>query len=207
MFAGWRDVTPPHACGYGGFESVAGGSSAAAHGARTRAQSEFAPPDRNELVHALGGAGGAGLRRAAERAARDGEGSEWYVPPPLGGEQPHVRYAVAFASRSPRLSTLAAYRHGISYNGHFTGNDFDRAMVQPSYRDESAVAIHDPGRASAAFKSSPRVRQPATAKAALRSKVLEGLRSLPTASRMCSLRSGRSRHFLPRRRRRRRTRR
>ena len=56
MFAGWRDVTPPHACGYGGFESVAGGSSAAAHGARTRAQSEFAPPDRNELVHQLGGA-------------------------------------------------------------------------------------------------------------------------------------------------------
>ena len=72
MFAGWRDVTPPHACGYGGFESVAGGSSAAAHGVRTRAQSEFAPPDRNELVHQLGGAGGAGQRRAAERAARDG---------------------------------------------------------------------------------------------------------------------------------------
>ena len=186
MFAGWRDVTPPHACGYGGLSTPAA-SSAAAHGARTRAQSEFAPPDRNELVHQLGGAGGAGQRRAAERAARDGEGSEWYVPPPLGGEQPHVRYAVAFASRSPRLSTLAAYRHGISYNGHFTGNDFDRAMVQPSYRDESAVAIHDPGRASAAFKSSPRVRQPATAKAALRSKVLEGL---PAWERHAAVRRG-----------------
>ena len=50
MFAGWRDVTPPHACGYGGLSTPAA-SSAAAHGARTRAQSEFAPPDRNELVH------------------------------------------------------------------------------------------------------------------------------------------------------------
>ena len=171
MFAGWRDRDAAAPCGYGGFESVAGGSAAAAHGARTRG---------NRSCAADGAAGSParrrrrrGARRAAERAARDGDGSEWYVPPPLGGEQPHVRYG--WRSRAARRGCRRSPpTPGISYNGHFTGNDFDRAMVQPYAGRRRRHPRPRPrvGR----LQVEPRVRQPATAKAALRSGCWRGCR-------------------------------
>jgi len=102
-------------------------------------------------------------------------------------------YGPSFQSRQPRLSKLAAYRSGITTNGHFPGNDFDEATLNSarswcscssSCAPSRAAWVRDPARSSSAFNSSGRapleasngfLAKQAYGKVELRTKVLQGI--------------------------------
>ena len=168
MFAGWRDVTPPHACGYGGFDAgglerrgtrrqdarnrvCAAGSQRAGSPARRRGRRGAAARGRARGARATAASGraAAARRRAAARAVRGG-----------------VREPLAAAVDARRLPP----RHLIQRPLH-------RQRLRP--RDGPAIV---PRRAPSHPRPRPRVGrlqvEPAPAgdgEAAPRSKVLEGL--------------------------------
>ena len=86
-------------------------------------------------------------------------------------------YRAAFASRSPRLAKLAAYRTGNTHHGHFPGNDLELAKgdVMPLGGPLDSIVIKDPARQSSSFMSQPRIAEPIVSKAALRATVTAGL--------------------------------
>lgn len=97
--------------------------------------------DRNQLISLLGG------QRRIPPTLRPTEAETAHDT--VAHELQHTarKYKAAFASRTPRLSKLAAYRTGNTRVGHFPGSDFElvcpaRLLCTPARpTDNSALAL------------------------------------------------------------------
>ena len=88
--------------------------------------------DRNQLISLLGG------QRRIPPTLRPTEAETAHDT--VAHELQHTarKYKAAFASRTPRLSKLAAYRTGNTRVGHFPGSDFELVRPRPVSRARPA---------------------------------------------------------------------